>query len=122
MKRELSSRADIIFLVDSFYNKVKRDAQINPFFEEVAKVDWNHHLPKMYDFWENVLLHTGNYVGNPMATHQNLHQKKALSKEDFQQWQYLFNSTIDENFIGENADLAKLRAFNIAIVMQSKIL
>ncbi|MFA7273956.1 MAG: group III truncated hemoglobin [Crocinitomicaceae bacterium] len=122
MNKELNTRADIVLLVNSFYDKVKQDAQINPFFEEVANVNWNQHLTIMYDFWENVLLHTGKYDGNPMVKHQNIHHKKPLSKEDFMQWQKLFNATIDENFSGKNADLAKLRAKNIATVMQAKIL
>jgi hemoglobin len=42
--------------------------------------------------------------------------------KDFHQWIKLFNESVDELFSGEKADLIKLKASNIATVMQMQIL
>jgi hemoglobin len=70
MKTDIKNRADIEKLVTVFYGKVKEDAAISYFFNDVAKVNWENHLPKMCDFFENILLSSGNYDGNPMSAHE----------------------------------------------------
>ncbi|MDZ4680814.1 MAG: group III truncated hemoglobin [Saprospiraceae bacterium] len=121
MKADIQNRADIETLVNTFYEKVKKDEAISYFFTEVIPVNWEHHLPIMYDFWENLLFATGNYEGNPMAKHKGIHRKSPLSMSHFQQWIRLFNETVNELFEGENAELIKQRAQSIATVMQVKI-
>lgn len=122
IKKELKERSDIEQLVNEFYNKVRKNEQIGPIFESKAEVNWQKHLPKMYDFWESILLDTYNYSGNPMAVHENLHQKFILKKEDFDTWRSLFVQTVDEFFEGNLAERAKQRAMSISTVMQMKIL
>jgi hemoglobin len=85
-------------------------------------VNWNKHLPVMYDFWESILFFTASYNGNPMAVHGHLHRLANLNKEHFNVWLKLFTSTVDELFEGEKAELAKQRAASIATVMQMKLL
>lgn len=121
MKNDIKNRKDIELVVNSFYEKVKVDPVIGYFFKDVVKVDWDKHLPRMYDFWENVIFNTGNYEGNPMAQHQNLHQKSAMSKAHFDHWLALFTGTVDQLFEGEKAQQIKQRATSIATVMQLKI-
>jgi hemoglobin len=121
MKNDIQNRQDVELLINSFYNKVKVDPVISYFFTDVVHVNWEKHLPKMYDFWENVIFNTGNYEGNPMAQHQNIHQKSPLSTEHFDRWLMLFKSTVDEFFEGEKAEQTKQRATSIATVMQLKI-
>jgi hemoglobin len=121
MKKDIATRDDIQLLVDSFYELVKADPLIGPIFTEQVKVNWEKHLPVMYNFWENALFFTGNYGGNPMQVHQHLHRKVGLKKEDFDQWLKLFNQTVDTHFSGEMAQLAKQKAVSIASVMQAKI-
>ncbi len=122
MKTDIKNREDIEKLINTFYEKVKLDKTIGYFFSEVVAVNWEKHLPKMYDFWENVIFNTGVYEGNPMQQHQNLHKKSPLSKEHFDQWLFLFRNTVDQLFEGEKAEQAKQRATSIATVMQIKIL
>jgi hemoglobin len=122
MKTDIQNRLDIEKLINTFYDKVKLDKTIGYFFSEVVHVNWKLDLPKMYDFWENVVFNTGNYEGNPMAQHQNLHQKSKMKKEHFEQWIQLFTSTVDELFTGEKATLIKQRAMSIAMVMELKII
>lgn len=65
MKNDIRNREDIKLIVDAFYEKVKKDDEIAFFFSEIIAVEWEKHLPIMYDFWENVLFHVGIYQGNP---------------------------------------------------------
>ncbi|MBK7958063.1 MAG: group III truncated hemoglobin [Bacteroidetes bacterium] len=122
MKKDLSNREDIEILINAFYDKVKTDPIIGHFFTSVVEVNWEKHLPVMYDFWESILFQKSNYSGNPMAKHQEIHNKYPLKMEDFQHWIALFTETVDENFEGNNAETAKQRGMSIATVMQIKIL
>lgn len=121
MKKDIEARDDIILFVNSFYEKVIPDETIGFFFSKVKQVDWAKHLPLMYDFWQNVIFHTGGYTGNPMRIHMNLHQQSPMRKEHFDRWLQLFNETVDELFEGEKAEQAKQRALSIATVMQINI-
>jgi len=122
MKTDIKNRADIVKLVDVFYAKIQSNEEIGYFFNDVAKVNWSEHLPKMYDFWENILFSTGDYNGNPMTTHQELHKKSKMNKELFQFWNVLFNETVDGLFVGEKAEEIKQRTANIAAAMMFKTL
>lgn len=121
MKSDIVSREDIELLVNRFYDKVKRDEVIGYIFNDVIKINWEKHLPVMYDFWENALFYSGGYTGNPIKTHQQLHAVSPLDTAHFERWISLFITTVDELFAGEKASLAKQRALSIATVMQIKI-
>jgi hemoglobin len=122
MKKDIENIEDIQLLVNSFYDKVKADTVIGYIFNDIAKVNWEKHLPVMYNFWENVLFFTGSYSGNPMTAHVKMHSVLNFAPEHFERWLKLFNSNVDELFEGEKAELAKQRAISIATVMQLKIL
>ena len=122
MKKDIKTRADIELLVTTFYDKVKTDPVIGHIFTSVFKVNWQRHLPVMFDFWDNTLFYTGSYGGNPMESHRRLHRIFPLNEDHFNRWVALFMQTIDELFEGEKALLAKQRALSIATVMKIKIL
>ena len=122
MKKDIATRADIELLVKRFYEKVKEDLLIGPLFTEIAKINWEKHLPLMADFWENALFFTGSYQGNPMDLHKHLQKAMNLQHEHFQQWNKLFLTTVDELFSGETALLAKQRALKISAILQEEIL
>jgi len=121
MKSDIVSRKEIIIVVDDFYKKIKVDFTLGFIFNEVAHVNWEKHLPIMYDFWENTLFYTGSYSGNPVNLHTHLHHLTPLNNTHFDQWNKLFVETIDENFEGPNAELAKQRAISISLVLAQKI-
>lgn len=121
MKPDIQNRVDIQLLVDTFYTKVRADETIGYLFNEVARVNWEAHLPVMYDFWENIVFQTGGFKGNPMAAHVQLHQRSPLTAEHFQRWLKLFLSTVDELFEGDKTELIKQRAQSIATMMQIKV-
>ena len=119
--KNLESRNDIEFLVNAFYDKVSKDEKIGFFFNDVAKVNWNHHLPKMYSFWESLLLGEASYKGNPMAMHFPINEKVAIEKDHFAHWIRLWTETVEENFTGELAEAAIYKASNIANLMAHKM-
>jgi len=121
MKSDINNRNDIILLVDTFYKKVELNGKIGPIFTDVAKVDWSHHLPKMYDFWESILFGKATYKGNPMLTHFDLQKKVNLFQDEFNTWKTLFYNTVDELFEGENAEAIKQKAQSIADLMHFKL-
>jgi hemoglobin len=120
MKSDISTSEDIKTLINAFYDKVKEDQTIGYIFNDVANVNWDHHLPKMYAFWEFLLLGKDTYAGNPMAVHQNLHQKTPLKEVHFDQWLKLFHETVDEHFSGQIAEDAKSRSNLIALTWKPK--
>ncbi|MCB0527490.1 MAG: group III truncated hemoglobin [Lewinellaceae bacterium] len=118
---DITTPKDIKTLIDAFYTKVKADEVIGYIFNEVAQVDWAHHLPVMYGFWEFLLLDNANaYRGNPIQKHVDLHAKHPLKAEHFDRWVLLFQETVDELFDGEKARDAKFRAFAIAETWKPK--
>ena len=118
-RKDITSRADIEVLVNTFYDKVNADDLLGPVF---TKINWAKHLPLMSDFWENLLLYTGSYQGNPMDLHKHLHKVMNLQPEHFQHWNKLFIATVDELFKGANALIAKQRAMKISNIIQTQIL
>jgi hemoglobin len=108
-RKALSTREDIQTLVDSFYAKVRVDELIGPIFNDVAKVDWSEHLPKLYDFWNDLLLGSDLYHGRPFPPHTKLN----LEIQHFERWLRLFTATVDEHFTGLKALEAKQRALRI---------
>lgn len=121
MKPDISSRADIEQLIDSFYKKVKKDNTIGFIFTYVVPINWDHHIPVIVDFWETILLDNPVYKKNAMEVHYDLNKKLPLKKEHFEGWLNLFFTTVDELFEGKIATLAKTRAKSIADVMLFKM-
>jgi len=122
MKKDIESQKDIELLVDAFYDKVQADDLIGYIFTDIAKVNWEKHLPVMYDFFENMLFYTGTYTGNPMELHKHVSRLFPFTAAHFARWNLLFAQTVDELFEGEKAALAKQRAKSISAVMQLKLI
>jgi hemoglobin len=108
--QDICTDGDIEKLVHRFYAKVQQDDRLGYIFNDFAHVNWDTHLPKMVDFWSNLLFRTGRYSGRPFRQHLPL----PVQKEDFHRWYSLFEQTVDEHFSGENAELAKELAAKIA--------
>ncbi len=115
--KEIISLDDIKKLVDTFYDKVRRDQLIGPIFNGRIQDRWPQHLEKMYTFWQTVLLGEHTYFGSPFPPHANL----PVSHQHFEKWMELFTKTIDELFTGEKANDAKWRAGKMAEMFESKI-
>ena len=121
MKKDITDRADIELLVNTFYEKVKNSPKIAYIFTDVAKINWEHHLPKMYSFWASMLLGERSFSGNPMQKHIEISALTPMGEAEFSEWLLLFTQTTDELFSGTKADEIKIRATNIARLMLHKI-
>lgn len=118
---DIQTRADLQKLVNHFYAKVRQEPALGPIFNEIVKVDWESHLPKMVNFWENILFQTGSYKGGMMYTHLNVNALTPLAPALFERWLALFFRSVDELFSGPNAEAAKTQALRVAEVMNAKI-
>lgn len=119
-KRDIENRDDLLLLVDRFYKKLLADPSISYLFTDVAKINLEHHLPILVDFWDSILFQSNTYQQNAMQPHIRLHQQSPIQKQHFNTWLGYFKATVDELFDGEKAFLAKERATGIATVMQIK--
>ena len=118
--KDITNRADIDQLMIAFYGKAMTDPVIGYIFTDVAKLDLDHHLPVIGDFWETLLFRTGDYGrrgSNPLAVHGDLDTKTPLLPAHFERWLLIFNETVDESFAGPTADFLKVRAWAIAARM-----
>ena len=116
--KDILNRQDIESVVNHFYDKVRKDDILSRMFDHV---DWEKHLPVMYDFWDNALFYTGKYTGNPMAKHQMAHGRNPMTPSHFERWLKLFYEVLDESYVGKNTTLLKERANSIAKIMQIKL-
>lgn len=121
MLNDITSREHIKIIIDAFYEKIKKDDTIGFIFNDIAKVNWEEHLPVMYDFWEATVLGTATYTRNAMTPHFQLNEKVKLTGEHFERWLKLFTETIDNLYAGTKAEEMKTRGKNIAGVMQFKM-
>ena len=53
---DLDSPEEIAEMVRRFYADVAMDDLLGPMFNDVARVDWSEHLPKLTAFWCRALL------------------------------------------------------------------
>ncbi|MDF1756221.1 MAG: group III truncated hemoglobin [Verrucomicrobiales bacterium] len=118
---DLNDRNDIIRLVDGFYERIRRDEKLGPVFEEIAQVDWETHLPKMYDFWDTVMFRSGTFRGDPIAAHKKLGPLTDMSQATFDHRLDLFRATVNELFAGEKAEHIVRCAEDMANVLYSKV-
>ena len=115
--RDIQNKEDIIILVDSFYDKVNNDDILSPIFNDFAKVHWESHLPRMYEFWSSILLGTESYSGRAFPKHLAL----PIGEEHFERWLELFHQTLSDKFEGPLAKEADSRSSKIAEIFSFKI-
>jgi hemoglobin len=114
---DISTEADIAKLVDEFYARVREDDLLRPIFEDVARVNWETHLPHLCDFWSSLLFRTGRFRGQPWPKHADL----PVNREHFQRWLSLFIGVVDDLFQGRKAEEAKGYALSIADTFQLRM-
>ncbi len=114
-KTDIDTRADVHKLVSTFYEKVRKDDVLGPFFNRVI-TDWDSHIEHLTTFWETSLFMTRKlekkYQGNPLEVHVKVDKENnnTISELHFGIWLNLWLQTIDELFVGDVAENAKRRA------------
>ena len=112
--KDISSRDDIVSLLNEFYSKAQEDEIIGGKFSHLNIVE---HTQIIADFWDGILFGSNQYSGDPFGKHMDL----KLAAKDFERWILLFNQTIDKHYGGPIANEAKHRAGTIAQVFQYKL-
>ncbi|MFY8022123.1 MAG: group III truncated hemoglobin [Bacteroidia bacterium] len=105
-------------MVVLFYDKIKVNMHLGGIFHSAIGNKWDTHIETMVLFWRHILLGEMVYEGRPAQKHMDM----PLSAFHFEIWLELFNQTINENFEGDIAALAKERALGIAKVIEHKII
>jgi hemoglobin len=111
---DLDNRGEIARLVETFYKKVDKDDLLSPIFNDLAKVDWPEHLPKLTAFWCQLALGQSGFQGNPAAKHVRFSAQQPFTVAHFDRWISLFHTTIDAEWSGPFADSIKDRSVTIA--------
>ena len=114
---ELATRADVELLVRSFYRYAAMDELLGPIFS-AAHVAWDDHVATLSDFWAWQLLGERGYTGQPLRAHEPVHARTPFADAHYDRWLDLFVSTVDEHFIGNNAERAKHRATKMATALR----
>lgn len=116
-KTDIQTEGDIEKMVRAFYARVNVDPLLAPVFNDVAKVNWEEHLPLLCRFWSTLLFRTMTFEGRPFPKHIGL----PVEKEHFARWVSLFVGTVDELFAGAKAEEAKGFARSIADTFQLRM-
>lgn len=119
---DLDSPEEIAEMVRRFYADVAMDDLLGPMFNDVARVDWSEHLPKLTAFWCRALLDLPGYGGNPFRAHAQVHDRRAFTPAHFERWLSLFHETLDLGWIGPNAERAHQLADNVARVHSQQLI
>jgi hemoglobin len=114
---DIRTEEDVKRMVNSFYEKVNQNAMLSSIFNDFSQVNWEKHLPKMYEFWNYLLLGIPGYNGRPFPVHAQL----PVNSAHFDTWLSLFKSNIDEQFSGPVADMAKQKGEQIALAFQYRM-
>lgn len=82
---------EIAAMVDAFYAEIRRHPRLGPLFEAKIAGNWGPHLERMNLFWRSVLMHSGEYYGQPVVKHNAL---PDLQEDDFRLWIGLFDTVV----------------------------
>lgn len=126
MKRDIDTREDLFLLVTKFYEKVRANKTLGPFFNETIK-DWDTHLQHLTTFWETSLFMTRKldqkYHGNPLEAHIKVDKMydHSITEMHFGIWLNLWFQTLDELFEGDITENAKRRARKMGTFIYLKL-
>jgi hemoglobin len=118
---DIKDKEDLVLLVNTFYDRVKRDELIGPIFNTIIGDDWSKHLPIMYSFWNTVLFGAADYKGQAIGQHIAIDKKMPLGQEHFERWIGYWRDTVDSLYEGPNAMLIKEKAYTMLQLIQFKV-
>jgi hemoglobin len=111
MKNDVENRDDLEKLVRIFYDKVRKDTEIGPIFNSII-TDWESHLQKIINFWEQHTFGVQKYKGDPIEAHNQVDERMnyGITAHNFGTWLFYWINTLDDLFEGSNVDLLKFKA------------
>jgi len=108
------TKAHIETLVRNFYQKVQADELLSPIFNDVAQVNWEHHIPLLCQFWNSIMLKTNEYHGGAYMKHLAIGEKTPIKEEHFARWLEIFRQQAAIDLPAAAAEQIILRASLIA--------
>lgn len=117
MMKEMTHRADVSVLVNTFYDRIRKDEVLGPIFNRHIKEEqWPIHLEKLTDFWVTTLFGVVCFKGNPTIAHRTVDEKLkySIAQHHFEQWVSLWHNTIDSLFEGALENRAKKASESMA--------
>ena len=120
--KDLDTSPEIAEMVRRFYADVAQDDLLGPMFNDVARVDWSEHLPKLTSFWCRTLLGQPGYQGNPFRAHSLVHARREFTPAHFERWLTLFHETIELGWVGPAAQRALDIADGVARVHSNQLI
>ena len=122
IRKDIKTKDDVFLLVSTFYEKVRKNELLGPFFNDKIK-DWDQHLELLTTFWESSLFLKTKYYGNPLEAHVKVDREnnQSITELHFGVWLNLWFETIEELFEGEIAENAKRRARKMGTFLYLKI-
>ncbi len=118
---DIETRADCERLVRAFYGRALTDDLIGFLFTDIAKLDLEGHIPEITSFWETILLGAQSYSGGAFRPHAEINAQVRLKSGHFERWLSLWRQTVDEEFSGPRAELAKSHATRVARAFHSRL-
>lgn len=118
---DLDTRSKIHDLVVGFYREIVFDELLAPVFVETAEVDWSEHIPRLIDYWCQILLADPAYSGRVLETHRRVNELEPLGVELFDRWYSLWSARIDASWSGPAAERAKAHAGHVAGVLARRL-
>lgn len=118
---DILSKDDLVLLVNTFYDRVRRDEVIGHIFNTIIGDDWSVHLPIMYTFWNTVLFGAEGYKGQAVGKHVEIDRKIQLQPAHYERWISLWRNTVDHLFEGPNATKIKDKAQTMLQLIQFKV-
>ena len=115
--KTIKSRKDILHLVQTFYSKIRKDELLGPIFNAHIKDEmWPAHITKLTDFWETNLFGVQKFKGSPTKKHLKVDESfdYSIDQQHFGKWLNLWVKTINELFVGEDAEKAIYMARKMA--------
>lgn len=121
VRPDIATSDDVAEFVRRFYAGVGEDDLLGPLFNDVARVDWSEHLPKLTAFWCRALFAMPGYQGNPYRAHQEVHARQAFTLAHFHRWLDLFDATLEAGWQGPNVARMRALADKVARVHSAQI-
>lgn len=112
--RDLDAPGAIDALIDRFYARVLRDPLLAPLFTEVARIDVEHHLPRIKAYWRKMLFGDPLYRRHMMARHRAVDAQRPFEARHYERWLQLFETALDEGARGPVTERARMLARRIA--------
>ena len=112
--KDITSKEDIVLLVNAFYDRVLADDVLGPFFKHV---NFEKHKPKMIHFWSFVLLDEPGYTTNITEVHQHLH----ANMQDYMHWNTLFSETVNALSAKINLEILAAGIYTLKVENESGV-